>query len=176
MKSLQYSLYKGKGGKFGAAQFNLAPSHFYCDLCKAKNYNGETHPNTGITCAGKMQSREGCVFLEMTSPSAPDVYDWANKVIFALSVTDLGKFLASLRTGTELKLLHDPGAGSEKMGQVRKTLSFISPKGIEVGGILSIYETAGESKKDHKVPLTGDECLTLAVLVQAAIARCMNWL
>lgn len=176
MKSLQYAVYKGKGGKFGAAQFNLSPSHFYCDTCKAKNYQGELHPATGTNCSGKMLSREGCIFLEMTSPSAPDVYDWANKVIFAMSVTDLGKLLVGLRSGNEVKLLHDPGAGSEKMGQVKKTLSFTSPKGLEAGGLLSLYETAIDNKKSHTVPLTGDEVMTLAVLIQAGISRCLNWL
>jgi hypothetical protein len=176
MRSLQYQIYKGKGAKFGAAQFNLAPSHMYCELCKAKNYNGETHPNTGNACSGKMISREGCVFLEITSPSAPDVYDWANKIIIALSVTDLGKLLVGLRAGTEVKLLHDPGAGSDKMGQIRKTLNFVSPNGLEQGGILTAGETSGDNKKQHKVPFTGDEVLVLAVLVQTAISRCMNWL
>lgn len=176
MRPLQYAIYKGKTGKFGAAQFNLSDAHFYCENCKTKNWTSDQHPSPNGDCNNKLSTRDGCVFLEITSAKQPDVYDWENKIIMALSVTDLSKLLIALRTGAECKLFHDPGAGSEKMGAVKKTLNVSAPKGIENGCM--VYATmsggSGEPKK-HTVPLTQDECIALGVLIQAAIPRCLNW-
>jgi hypothetical protein len=122
-----------------------------------------------------MITREGCIFVEITSASAPDVYDWNNKIIMALSVTDLSKLLLTLRTGNECKLFHDPGAGSEKMGAIKKTFNVSSPKGIENGCMVRATMSDGTDTKTHTVPLSADEVMALAVLVQAAIPRCLNW-
>lgn len=184
MRSLQYAIYKGKnktGGvpSFGAAQFNLADAHHYCDTCKEKNYKGDWHPTEGTSlssCKGKMLTREGCVFVEITSAKAPDVYDWDNKIIMALSVTDLSKLLLTLRTGVECKLFHDPGAGSEKMGAIKKTFNVQSPKGIENGCMIYATMTNGTDNRKHTVPLSSDECCALGLLVAAAVPRCLNWL
>ncbi len=177
MRPLQYAVYKGKGsGRFGAAQFNLSDAHYYCESCKVKNWNSDQHPSP--VCAGaneKLSSREGCIFLDITSAKAPDVYDWENKIIMALSVTDLSKLLITLRTGSECKLFHDPGAGSEKMGAIKKTLNVSSPRGIETGCMIFATMSDGTNKKAHSVPMTFDECAALATLIQAAIPRCLNW-
>lgn len=177
MRTLQYAVYKGKSGKFGAAQWNLQNPHYYCNACKVKNFTSESHPPTTNPkgCSGEMILREGAVFLEITSTKAPDVYDWENKIVMALSVTDLGKLLITLRTGNELKLLHDPGAGSDKKGQVRKNLYVSSPKGIENGCMITASQTDGTAEKKHVVPLSYDEVCVLGSLISTAIPRALAW-
>lgn len=175
MRPLQYAIYKGKSGKFGAVQFNFQPPHYYCSSCKAKNYTNDSHPATQSGCQGEMIQREGAVFMEITSATSPDVYDWNNKIVMALSVNDLGKLLVTLRTGADLKLLHDPGAGSEKKGQIRKTLFVSSPKGIESGCMFNANSVADGTEKRHTVPMTFDEVCVLGTLVSTAISRCLNW-
>src|SRR3990167_2398062 len=175
IKPIQYNSYKGAGtGKWGALQINFGAPHYYCsnNKCRAKNYNNETPV---CNCEDtKMIQREGALFLEITSAKAPNIYDWDNKIIMALSINDLGKILLSLRTGQEIKLLHDPGVKTEQAGKVRKTLMISSPKGIEAGCIVTateVNETNGDNPKKHTIPLSYDEVITLAILFQAAIPK-----
>lgn len=177
-RPLQYSIYKGKAGKWGSVQFNLSPPHHHCSnpRCKVKNFDS---PEQKCDCSDvKMIQREGTIFLEITSAKAPDVYDWDNKITMALSINDMGKILVALRTGSALELLHDPGAGSESKGKIRKYLNISSPKGIENGCILNASETNSmteQAPKKHMVPMTLDEVTVLATLLQAAIGRCLAW-
>src|SRR3990172_10935348 len=76
--------------------------------------------------------KSGVVFLTV-APSVPGVkgrpekgqvrYEWeAKKIVVALSLNDIGKLVWGLNTGTEVKLLHDPGAASENAGLVKKNI------------------------------------------------------
>ncbi len=174
IKPQQYNIYKGVGGKFGAAQFNLQYPHYYCSntKCRTKNFDG---PEQLCQCKDvKMIAREGAVFCEIASAKAANVYDWDNKIIMALSVADMGKIVTGLRMGTEVKLMHDPGAKSDHAGQVRKNLNFGLPS--EKGCIISAMETGGSDEpKKHTVPLTLDEVTVLVKLFESAVVRCLAW-
>jgi hypothetical protein len=173
MNTLQYAVYKGTGGKFGAIQFNFQPPHYYRE--KQKDFTGVNALDDNGRMKEGWKTRDGCVFMEITSTKEANVYDWENKVTIALSVNDLGKILLGLRTGEDVKLMHDPGAKSESAGAVRKHLNISSPKGTTAGCIVSVSMIAGDQEKKHMVPLTGDELLVLATLVQAAIPRALGW-
>lgn len=189
IQPIQYAIYKGMGGSNGAAQFNLQSPHKYCPVCKKRDYTGEK-----FECGGtpeqahpkeKLLVREGCVFLEVTSvkDGQKNVYDWEKKIVFALSITDLGKLLYGMRTGCldkdgnpgEVKITHDPGAGSEAKGKVQKYLSLSSPKGPAAGFYLSMTQFGGQEKMTHKVPITADEGVVLGALFQSAISKLLNW-
>ncbi len=162
MQPLQFNIYKGKLSKnsegtipkFGALQFSLKYPDFK---------EGQKYPN------------EGCVFVNMTNATAPDVYDWANKIVLALSVTDLGKVLYALRSGTEAKIYHDPNMGSENQGKISKGLNFSSPGGLEKGFMITGTQTSEGVTKKATVPLTPDEVTVLANLIAAAIPLCLGW-
>jgi len=178
MNSLQYAVYKGTGGKFGAIQFNLQVPHYYKG--KEKSFNGKDSSGDSIFAEGwKLKDgwkiREGAVFLEITSAKDKNVYDWENKIILALSVTDMGKVVMGLLTGEECKIMHDPGAKSESQGAVKKYLTITSPKGPAVGVVFSATQTSGGDKRTHTVPMTGDEVIVLKNLLERAIARALNW-
>lgn len=172
MTPLQHAVYKGTGGKFGAVQFNLQGPHWYKG--KVKDFTGKQAFADGKLQEGWRQ-REGCVFLEITSAKDKNVYDWGSKIILALSVNDLGKCLMTLVYGEECKIMHDPGAKSDTAGEVKKYLSFSSPKGVKAGCLIkAAIQTKGETVS-HTVPLSGEEVIVLRALFQSAISKALNW-
>ena len=184
----QLEFFKGMSGKWGSAKFALAAPHFYCSVCRAKNFDNKDHPRR-FTSDGQeipackdseMWDRDGAIFLDITSPEKgkKNVYDWANKITFALGLVDISKILLFLRTadvGGEMSLIHDPGAGTDTKGQTIKSLKLSSPKGLREGVILNVSKKAGEDIVSHTVPLSADEVLTLATLLQAALPKILAW-
>jgi len=178
MFPLQYAVYKGTGGKFGALQFNLQRPH-YTDG-KDRDFTGSTAlEDSGGRRKLKegWKERPGCVFMEITSTKEgqKNVYDWDQKVIMALSVNDMGKILLTLATGVECKIMHDPGAKSESQGAIKKWLSVSSPQGTAKGVMFTVSMQAAGDERRHTVPLTGDEVMVLRSLLQRAIATAQNW-
>lgn len=178
IKPLQYSIYKGVGGKWGAAQFNFQPPHYFCSECKVKSFNGPYDLEHKIGCESTQKPaevREGCVFFEITSATAPNVYDWDKKIIMALSPNDMAQLLFGLRTGNDVKLMHDPNAKSNRQGVVSKGLSFTSPKGTMEGGLLTATHSENNDTRKHTVPMNGSEVLALATLLTAALSAALGW-
>lgn len=178
IKPLQYGIYKGMTGKFGAIQFSLQAPHYYRG--KEKDFTGER-----ALLDGKMSSdwklREGAIFVEITSATGNNVYNWENKVTVALSVIDMGKVLAFLTTGAEVTLTHDPGAKSETQGAIKKYMKFTSPNGIygkegaRGGCMVQVNMEAHGERTSHSVPMSTDECLVLRQLLAAAIPVALSW-
>ena len=77
----EYAIYKGKGGRNGAVQFKLVPFQ-----------RGRTRKD------GK-EADAGFILVEAAATTAPDVYDWNNKITFAMDVGDIGQFLVGLGGG-----------------------------------------------------------------------------
>ena len=182
MDPLQYAIYKGTGGKFGAVQLNLQSPHFYHG--KRKDYQGRVGDDEGAAFRledGRRvlkegwKQREGAIFMQITSPKGKNVYDWENKIIMALSINDIGKVMMALLTGEKCELMHDPGAKSQSQGTVKKYLTVSSPKGPAVGVLISATQVSGNDKRTHTVPVTGDEVIVLRSLLQQAISRTLNW-
>ncbi len=171
----QYAVYKGVSGKFGAVQFNFQSPHTYNPSNnKEKDFTGQTREKDGV----KWKVREGAVFVDITSAKGKNVYDWENKITFALSVNDLGKILYGLRTareGSEISLMHDPGAKSESAGKVRKHINFTSPSGPSAGFMLNVTQVTGKEKRSHTVPLSPDEVLIVGTLFQRAVSEALAW-
>ena len=176
IRPLQYAIYKGTGGKHGCLQFNLQRPHFYKDKTRdfAMVAPGQALDETGRIREG-WQAREGAIFMEITSTKDKNVYDWDNKIVMALSVNDMGKLLETLVTGTELKLMHYPGAKSETAGVVKKYLTVSSPKGIKEGCLFMASQTSGGETKTHMVPVAPSEVYILRSLINAAIAKSLAW-
>lgn len=175
-RPLQYAIYKGMTGKFGAVQFNFQPAHYYRD--KEKDFTGDKaldSENRVLDSQGWKQ-REGAVFVEVAPAVGSNKYDWEQKITFALSVTDMGKIIHFLTTGKDCSIMHDPGAKTEKQGTVKKFLNLTSPKGIlEAGCMLQLSQTSGNEKISHTVPLTPDECLVVRQLLATAVGSALLW-
>ena len=66
--------------------------------------------------------RKGVLLLEMAAATGTRQYDWANKVAFALSVTEMADLFlvpGSLQ-GKGVNMLHDPGMQKGNQGEVRR--------------------------------------------------------
>jgi hypothetical protein len=112
----------------------------------------------------------------MAPTTAKNTYSWSQKIIFSLSIKDIGQFLLAMRRGETVELLHDPGAGTNRKGQIVKKLCYYV-KDPKQGALLSLSESrkGEENKKNYTVPMTADEILTLNVLLQAFVPSVLAW-
>lgn len=174
VRPIQFNVYKGMGGKHGAIQFTLQPGHYYHPQTKTRDFTGNLAFD-GSRLKDGWKVKEGAVFIDITSTKDKNIYDWDNKIVFALSIDDIGKILLSLATGETCKIMHDPGAATKAAGVTNKVLSISSPSGTKVGVIIQISETTAGETKTHKVPLAGSEVMILKELLSAAIPRLLAW-
>jgi len=182
---LRLAFYKGITGKYGAIQFNPQMPHYYVkNQPSLKNFDGRFIPDNWLEGGPELTvedlaSREGAIFLEITSAKDKNVYDWNKKIVFALSITDIGKWIEVLEgTKPEAKLMHDPGAKSERQGKVKKYLEVSSPGGVkDKGCVVTASEVMAGSNTPtrHTVPLSSDECVTLSCAMKAFIAKALGW-
>jgi hypothetical protein len=194
----QLAFYKGMSGKWGAIQFNFQRAHYFCAQCKAKNFVAELPPKkcTVDGCTSEeFKSREGALFMEITSTKDKNVYDWDKKIVMALSTQEMGKVLILLEGGKPkltdqqlddvkagklpeltVEIMHDPGAKTSTQGKVKKWLTFSSPKGLMEGVMVRATMKQGpEEAVTHTVPLSQDEVKTLAVFMRHAIPSSLGW-
>jgi hypothetical protein len=174
MNPLQYAVYKGTGGQYGAVQFNFQRSHFYNG--KQKDFTGDRALAVDEDGRQKLRdgwkAREGCIFMEITSTKDKNVYDWDNKIIMAMSISDMGKLLLGLNNLGETKLMHDPGAKTDQQGLVKKLLK-VTLSGQ--GAMFLCSQSSNGENKSHSVPLSPDEVVVLRILLQQAISQALNW-
>lgn len=159
---LQYTIYKGVTGKFGALRLSLKKA--YMD--------------------GRRDKDNGCVFVESASAIGPNNYDWENgKIIMALNITDISKIILYLRQPTnpiftktegKLKLLHDRGAGTSDRGTDITTLDIDKPEDKD-GFWFSMMKKSQGSTSRSGLPVSQDEALAIATLLQAAIPIILAW-
>jgi len=197
LSPLQLAFYKGMKGSHGALQFNPQMPHYYCPdrECKQKKIYDQALPPYCAECKKpvldskgevirggidrKMKSREGAIFVDICSTKGNNQYDWDNKITMALSTGDLAKLLMFLeggQAGETLSLLHDPGAQTNRAGDIRKTIKFYSPKGLKEGCFVSVLMSMkNRDNVEHKVPLSGSEVKELAVSIRGFIPVARAW-
>ena len=159
---IQYRLYKGIKGKFGALRMNLKNPYVSRDPKK----------------------KEGVIFLEMAPTTGqPNDYDWINsKITIALSIPDIAKIILFLRNPTHesfsktgsLKIMHDKGAGTYNKGQQVKTLEVSKPENMR-NFMFGLYQKENETVTKVQVPVSTDEAIVISTLLQAAIPRILSW-
>jgi len=115
--------------------------------------------------------------MEAAAATGDNKYDWENKIIFALSVKDIGELLAGLGEG-KLELLHDPDAQTERRGTRVKKFSISQAK---VGLFFNLNEkvpAAGEQPAGEKrvsISVRPAEAAILRALLLAAIPKVLGW-
>lgn len=160
----QYTLYKGVTGKLGALRLNLKKAY--------QDFNKER--------------AEGNIFLEMAPAKGPNNYDWENnKIIMALSITDISKIILYLRAPghsmfqTEkaegkLKIFHDKGAGTAD--RLKNTTSLEIHKPDDKQNIfITAYQKRNGSSKTAQVSVSPDEAIAMGTLLQASIPLILAW-
>lgn len=159
---MQFGIYKGVKGNFGAIRFNLRKA--YQDTWKGKD--------------------NGCVFLEMAPASGPNVYDWDNnKIVMALNVTDISKIILYLRAPNHssfsrnngaLKIFHDRDAGTANAGQNTTSLEISKPEDKN-NMFVNAYQKKDGQVRRATVTIGPDEAITIGTLLQAAIPLILAW-
>lgn len=159
---LQYSLYKGVKGSFGALRLNLK-----------KAYQDD-----------RRDKQDGCVFLDMAPTSGPNIYDWENnKIVMALTTTDISKIILYLRnpkhkafdrSDNKLRIFHDRGAGTNNRGQDTTSIEINKPEDKD-NLFVSAYQKRGTVQKKATVPISPDEAIAIGTLLQAAIPLILAW-
>lgn len=150
-KPLAYPIYKGVTGKFGAVRFEFIPPF----------------------SSAKRKKKDGAILVTASNAIDKNKYDWDNKIVFALSVTDVGTFLAGIKQGS-VKLYHDPGMKSETQGQTTKSLEVSKAEGKD-SYWFSLREKQGETQKQVGLPISIQEMLILDNLMRAALPKLLNW-
>lgn len=114
--------------------------------------------------------KEGALAIEVAKSSTTDkdgnpVYDWQNKIKFAIGIADI----ALLLDNPEKKLVHD------YQGAI-KTLAFVPGTGNYEGTwMMHLNETAGENKRAVAVPLSGGEFAIIGILLKTSVTRALGW-
>jgi hypothetical protein len=176
MRPLQLNFYKGSG----AVQFNLQKPHYYCPRCKKKNFQGWDQPQEcQLNKHPKMISREGAIFIDITSSVGRNEYDWTTKVQMALSIHEIGKLMLVLGgVQKSIDLFHDPGAKTDSAGKITKKLQISSPDGVTAKGVLlrvSQFVKGEDKATTHSVGLSPDEVKTLHYTLIGALPVMLAW-
>jgi len=161
---ITYAIYKGISGKQGALRFKLKRA--YTDRDKKR--------------------KEGCIFLEMAPAVGKNNYDWeGGKVTMALNVTDISRILLYLRNpghtafqnekddGT-LKLVHDPGAGTQNAHKSFKSLMISKPEN-QYSFWFNINHKSGDESKKASVSVSPEEVIVIGTLLQASLPLILSW-
>lgn len=151
-KPIVHAIYKGVSGKFGCFQFKLATA-----------YDNPNRPDR----------MEGGVFIEAAPTVAPNRYDWDNKIIFALSPSDIGKILHDGLRGGNVSIFHDPGAKSNKANVTKKSLKIT--KGPKGGFFWALRQETAGVERSVSIPVSNDEATIIAELLKAAIPKILGW-
>jgi len=173
MRPIKFVVYK----KSSAMQFALVPANFVCSenrRHRVKQVEGEACTEQG--CSGKAVSQEGVIFVDIAPATGPQQYDWSKKIVFALSHGNVAELLHAMRYGVEAKLVHDPGAKSEKAGQVVKSFNMTFPKKPQEGCMVHVNQSdkAGE-KKNYSIGFSGSEIIALSTLFLSALPKMLAW-
>jgi len=99
----------------------------------------------------KFLNKHGVFFIEMAT-GENKVYDWANKGVVCMAYNDFKFFFDAYekfvrREKLEMKIVHDPGAGSDDKGKVIKT--FAITNGAKEGSYLVNLSVKGGSSYSH---------------------------
>jgi len=124
-----------------------------------------------------------CVFVEAArqapvsqDSSAQHAFDWANKLVFKLGATDVGKLLAVLENRVKsVDLFHDPSKGSYSLAAETKN-SALSLGRAERGFFLKLSSQARDgSVQAVTISVSEDEAMLLRVLLAKAIESIYGW-
>jgi hypothetical protein len=153
MSSGQWQVYK----QTGALQARLIPC----------NPNGKTKD-------GKTTFRSGSVYLEAATciDKENKVYDWDNKVKFALGLADLQKILVS-RDAT-FDLFHIPDGNKAPKGTPGKKMSVKVGEGNYASTRMFSFMDSATGNKAN-IPLSGEEWNAFLILCEVSLPMIIGW-
>jgi hypothetical protein len=124
-----------------------------------------------------------CIFLEAARQVASqaqgaqqNAFDWENKIVFKLGLTDMGKLLAVLQGRIKsVDLFHDPSKGQYTLGTEVKNNAVSFSKG-DYGYFLKVSSQGRDGKVSAiQISITEDEAALLQVLLAKAVEESLGW-
>jgi hypothetical protein len=172
---LPFELHKGVKGNHGACRFTLYRPYFQ-PLTPRNDFKEE-----------RKERLTGYIKFEISSAIGPNQYDWDNKEIMNLTVTDISKLICFLRSpsrypkeGTdgdyEVTIFHDPGAGGASRGEVSKFLSLSKTQKMNNFFLSTTTKKKTTNTIDKKsLPISPDEATALMILLESSIPSILSW-
>ncbi len=134
--------------------------------------------STGGAIQLDLNEAKRCVFLEAASQKSGEEqgFDWASKIVFKLSDTDISKIIAALDNRVKaINIFHDPG----KSKFVSETEIKNSAIAINKGEYGYFFKASTQSKdgavKAVQLPLSEDEAVLLSTLLKHALVKISGW-
>ena len=114
------------------------------------------------------------IFVEMSDKAKGDGFDWTDPIRFKLGFNDIAKVANGLtNSDSEIKLFHDPKAGTTEKGHINKNISFKkSDNGYYMN--VSVMEDRKLIKKIN-IAMSRDEVYILKVLLDVSITKILRW-
>lgn len=132
-------------------------------------------PTFKATAASRLVEKEGSFLLEFAGATEGRAYDWANKQVFALKVSELGDLLA-LERSKSIEFVHDPTAFADHADKPVRRLK-ISPtsEGNGVFWTLQVSAKGSAQAISYTVPVTWGEMEVVKACAQTCIPRMLGF-
>lgn len=110
----------------------------------------------------------GCLFFEIANAvEGSDRMDWDNKINMKIGVSDIGKILAGLKSGQDIKIYHENAQGNSALniasGQQPGTYSF------------SFSKKVGSDLKRSQIYLNAEDMNVIMILLQSGLPLMLGW-
>ena len=148
------------------------------DFAKKLSFYKPNKRGTGAAMQFDFNEKRECVFLEAARQQGMEQkFDWANKMVFKLGVTDIAKILVVLEgKADKADLFHDPSKSKlAAPGNVKNTALNVQ-KGAGFGYYFKLsMQMASGSVDAVQLALSEDEAVLLRVMLKRAVERVYNW-
>jgi hypothetical protein len=163
---IQYRIFKGMTGKFGALRFNFK----------------KAYSNT------KNKDNSGVLFLEMTPTEGKNNYQWeTKKIVISLNLTEIGNMIQCLQAPSHpdfykngnyegLKIVHDRGLiDSSSRNKNLTYLTISKPEGNNSFWFNMVKTENGETTVKVNIPVSVGESIVIRKLLETAIPSMLAW-
>jgi len=128
--------------------------------------------NSGAAIRFNFNPEKGAIFLDAAQQTGEKQFDWDNKIIMKLGLSDIGTILALLQNRTtEAKLFHK----SEKATSSFELSPRNEPDRAPYVLFISRQEAADKSIRKVSLPITHAEVAILEVALHTATSRIIGW-
>ena len=146
---------------------------------KFKNKLSFYKPNksgSGAAVQFDLNKEKQSVFVEISRQSGERAFDWANKIVFKLSLMELGKLLLVLTGKTkQIQLFHDPSKGEYALAKETKNATLSFTKG-DYGFFLKISQQSQAGELNSiQISLADEEAMVLEILLKEAVEEISGW-
>lgn len=116
------------------------------------------------------------IFVDLTDKPKGDAFDWKDKITIKLGLNDLGAMLSTIKNNEkELKLFHDPGAGTDDKGSVSRTITLVRNDSKQKGYYFNVTSSQDGKAKRISVAMNNSEITILECLITVTIPKMLRW-